>query len=64
MVERDRLIGERVQEKGVERWRRLAKEYEELYGQIGEAEQYMFKVVESAEGDPERLMEMGKFYLR
>lgn len=47
-----------------DRYKRLSNEYENLYCNLIEAENYMLKYVALFEGDPEKMLEIGKFYLR
>jgi hypothetical protein len=47
-----------------QRYLRLASEYENLYGNLNEAESFIQKYIAMYEGDPEKMLEMGKFYLR
>jgi len=42
----------------------LAQEYEQLYCNSQEAENYMLKLAALNEGDPEMMLELGKFFLR
>jgi hypothetical protein len=65
--ERDRLIAlenSDSQESLSERYKRLAYEYEQLYCNGVEAENYMLKLVALNEGEPEMMLELGKFFLR
>jgi hypothetical protein len=65
-TERDRLIsvssaeGETL---GL-RYKRLANEYENLYCNQTEAEGYMNKLQQLNEGDPEMMLDQGKYFLR
>ena len=67
--ERDRLIaiessGDQQGENLSQRYKRLGEEYEQLYCNAGEAENYMVKMAELNEGEPQVMMEVGKFFLR
>ncbi len=64
--ERDRLIALESdgQESLAQRYKRLAQEYEQLYCNSQEAENYMLKLAALNEGDPEMMLELGKFFLR
>ena len=46
------------------RYKRLAQEYEQLYCNGVEAENFMLKLSALNEGDPEIILELGKFFLR
>lgn len=65
--ERDRLIAletSDTQENLSQRYKRLAQEYEQLYCNGAEAENYMLKLAALNEGEPEMMLELGKFFLR
>jgi hypothetical protein len=70
--ERDRLISvsttsaspDQPQESLGQRYKRLASEYENLYCNQAEAEGYMNKLQQLNEGDPEMMLEQGKYFLR
>ncbi len=64
--ESDRLISviSPEQETLGQRYKRLANEYENLYCNQTEAEGYMNKLQQMNEGDPEMMLDMGKFFLR
>lgn len=47
-----------------DRYKRLSWEYEYFYCNIPEAESYLSKFTALYEGDPEKMLEMGLFYLR
>lgn len=69
-VERDRLIAaSTLSEEGQteslsQRYLRLAKENEDLYCNLPEAETFMLKYASLNEGDPEKMLVLGKFFLR
>ena len=46
------------------RYLRIARENEELYCNLAEAEVYMMKYAGLNEGDPEKMLELGRFFLR
>lgn len=52
------------QESVGQRYKRLASEYENLYCNQTEAEGYMNKLQQLNEGDPEMMLEQGKYFLR
>jgi hypothetical protein len=52
------------QETLAQRYKRLAVEAEQLYCNPTEAETYMMKLATLNEGDPEMMLELGKFFLR
>ena len=64
--ESDRLISviSPEQETLGQRYKRLANEYENLYCNQTEAEGYMNKLQQMNEGDPEMMLDMGKYFLR
>ncbi len=64
--ERDRLIAitSPENESLADRYKRLANEYENLYCNQTEAEGYMQKLQTLNEGDPEMMLEFGKYFLR
>ena len=66
-VEKDRLISDSAApdtETLSSRYNRLAQEYENLYCNVAEAETYMTKYQQLHEGDPEKMLEIGKFFVR
>lgn len=62
--ERDNLVEQYSNEPLADRYKRLSEEYENLYYNLNEAENYMQKYIALFEGDPEKMLEIGKFYLR
>ena len=62
--ERDTIVENDSKEKISERYIRLANEYENLYGKVQEAELFMAKYMQLYEGDSEKMLQMGQFYLR
>jgi hypothetical protein len=64
LKERDYVVEQQTKESLPDRYKRLSSEYENLYCNLNEAEQYMLKYVALFEGDPHKMMEIGIFYLR
>lgn len=62
--ERDLVAQNYLNEPLIDRYRRLADEKENLYGNILEAEQYMLKIMNLNEGDAATMLVLGRFYLR
>ena len=62
--ERDFVVQGATGEAAAERYKRLSQENEGLYVKQAEAETCMLKYISLYEGDPEKMLEMGLFYLR
>lgn len=62
--ERDFLASKYTQQTQPDRYKSLCKEAEYLTNNFAEAENYMKKITEVQEGDPEAMMQMGRFYMR